>query len=118
MLIADMRNPKSNILLVFLLFAVGNSIFAQSCQPSTDSLNAMNYKACMAYWSEDFQTAYLLYSKLDSIEPIGGFYDLWYYYVTAEIEKHPSKSKELLFRLVAKGLDKGRPEQIGLFKRS
>lgn len=118
-----MRNPKSHILLVFLLFAVGNSIFAQSCQPSADSLNTINYKACTAYWSEDFQTAYSLYSKLDSIEPIGGFYDLWYYYVTAEIENHPLKSKELLFRLVAKGLDKGGAEQlflhdIGLFERA
>lgn len=118
-----MRNPKSHILLVFLLFAVGNTTYAQSCQPFVDSLNALSYKACMAYWSEDFQTSYSLYSKLDSIEPIGSFYDLWYYYVTAEIGRHSLKSKELLFRLVAKGLDKGGPEQmffhsIGLFKRS
>lgn len=118
-----MRSLKSQILLVFLLIAAGNTAYAQSCRPSADSLNAMSYKACMAYWSEDFQTAYSLYSKLDSIEPIGGFYDLWYYYVTAEIGRHPLKSKELLFRLVAKGLDKGGPEQmffhsIGLFKRS
>ena len=56
MLIADMRNPKSHILLVFLLFAVGNSIFAQSCQPFVDSLNAMvarDQAIRMAPWSEE-----------------------------------------------------------------
>ena len=109
--------------LLAMLMVGGKTAYAQSCQPFVDSLNAMSYKACMAYWSEDFQTAYSLYSKRDSIEPIGGFYDLWYYYVTAEIENHPLKSKELLFRLVAKGLDKGGAEQlflhdIGLFERA
>ena len=51
-----MRNPKSHILLVFLLFAVGNSIFAQSCQPFVDSLNAMvarDQAIRMAPWSEE-----------------------------------------------------------------
>ena len=87
------------------------------------SCEDLQYKATEAYWSDNFQTAYSLYSKLDSIEPIGGFYDLWYYYVTAEIEEHPLKSRELLFRLVAKGLDRGGSEQlflhdIGLFERA
>ena len=51
-----MRNPKSHILLVFLLFAVGNSIFAQSCQSFVDSLNAMvarDQAIRMAPWSEE-----------------------------------------------------------------
>lgn len=118
-----MKHLKICALLALLLMVGGKTAHAQSCQPFVDSLNAMNYKACMAYWSEDFQTAYSLYSKRDSIAPIGGFYDLWYYYVTAEIRRHPLKSKELLFRLVAKGLDKSGPEQmffrsIGLVKRS
>ena len=41
MLIVDMRNPKILILLVSLLFAAVNTVFAQSCQPFIDSLNAM-----------------------------------------------------------------------------
>ena len=56
MLIVDMRNPKSHILLVFLLFAVGNATYAQSYQPFIDSLNAMaarDQAIRRAPWSEE-----------------------------------------------------------------
>ena len=51
-----MRNPKSYILLVFLLIAAGNAIYAQSCQPFVDSLNAMvtrDQAIRMAPWNEE-----------------------------------------------------------------
>ena len=51
-----MRHPKSYILFVFLLFAAGNSTYAQSCQPFVDSLNAMvtrDQAIRMAPWSEE-----------------------------------------------------------------
>ncbi len=85
--------------------------------------DGLYYKANMAYWTRDDSVTYALYSKLDSIEPIDSFYDLWNYYFASEMMEDSLKSKELLFRLVAKGLDKGGVEQaflhdIGLHKRS
>ena len=55
-LAVDMRNPKSYILLIFLLMAAGISTYAQSCQPFVDSLNAMvarDQAIRMAPWNEE-----------------------------------------------------------------
>lgn len=55
-LAVDMRNPKSYILLIFLLIAAGISTYAQSCQPFVDSLNAMvarDQAIRMAPWNEE-----------------------------------------------------------------
>lgn len=100
--------------LMLLLCAV--PLFAQ------DDLDEKRYIAEKAYWSFDTSVSYALYSELDSIEPITNFCDLWYYYFAAEVEKDSLKSKELLFRLVARGLDRGGAEQstlrdLGVFGR-
>lgn len=100
--------------LLLLLCAI--SLFAQ------DDLDEKRYIAEKAYWSFDTSVSYALYSELDSIEPITNFCDLWYYYFAAEVEKDSLKSKELLFRLVARGLDRGGAEQstlsdLGVFGR-
>lgn len=100
--------------LLLLLCAI--SLFAQ------DDLDEKRYIAEKAYWSFDNSVSYALYSELDSVEPITNFCDLWYYYFAAEVEKDSLKSKELLFRLVARGLDRGGVEQstlrdLGVFGR-
>lgn len=100
--------------LMLLLCAI--SLFAQ------DDLDEKRYIAEKAYWSFDTSVSYALYSELDSVEPITNFCDLWYYYFAAEVEKDSLKSKELLFRLVARGLDRGGVEQstlrdLGVFGR-
>ena len=100
--------------LLLLLCAI--SLFAQ------DDLDEKRYIAEKAYWSFDTSVSCALYSELDSVEPITNFCDLWYYYFAAEVEKDSLKSKELLFRLVARGLDRGGVEQstlrdLGVFGR-
>ncbi len=107
---------KRSILLICFIITSFSLVWAQ--YPS----DGLYYKANMAYWSRDDSAAYSLYSKLDSIEPIDGFYDLWKFYFASEMMEDSLKSKELLFRLVEKGLDKGGVEQyflhdIGLHKR-
>lgn len=51
-----MRIPKPYILLAFLLIAIGNTTYAQSCQPFIDSLNAMvarDQAIRMAPWNDE-----------------------------------------------------------------
>lgn len=63
------------------------------------SCEDLQYKACMAYRSNDFPAAYASYLALDSVDSIVYYYDLWQFYVSAEKVRDTVKSKELLFRL-------------------
>ena len=63
------------IVVLFLSCLVGKA----------QTANELQVLAKKAYTSLDYKKAYSLYSSLDSIMPDLYFYDLWYYYVSAEI---------------------------------
>ena len=83
--------------LLLICFCVGKA-------QTTDELRTL---AKRAYTSVDYKKAYSLYSSLDSIMPDMYFYDLWYYYVSAEMVDYycpeividSAKIESLLYRL-------------------
>ena len=83
--------------LLLICFCVGKA-------QTTDELRTL---AKRAYTSVDYKKAYSLYSSLDSIMPDMYFYDLWYYYVSAEMVNYyypeivvdSAKIESLLYRL-------------------
>ena len=74
----------------------------------SQSTNELQVLAKKAYTSVDYKKAHSLYSSLDSVMPDLYFYDLWYYYVSAEIVDYyypevvvdSAKIESLLYRLV------------------
>ena len=91
---------KKLLLITSLLI----SISAVKAQTKEDLL----LSAQKAYWSADYRKAYSLFSSLDSTLHNFYYYDLWYYYVSAEIVDYyypeivvdTVKVEELLYRLV------------------
>lgn len=85
------------IVVLFLSCLVGKA----------QTANELQVLAKKAYTSVDYKKAYSLYSSLDSIMPDLYFYDLWYYYVSAEIVDYyypeivvdSAKIESLLYRL-------------------
>lgn len=85
------------IYLLLMCFCIGKA-------QTADELQVLAKKA---YTSVDYKKAYSLYSSLDSVMPDLYFYDLWYYYVSAEIVDYYysevvvdlAKIESLLYRL-------------------
>ena len=83
--------------LLLMCFCIGKA-------QTADELQVLAKKA---YTSVDYKKAYSLYSSLDSVMPDLYFYDLWYYYVSAEIVDYyypeivvdSAKIESLLYRL-------------------
>ncbi len=80
------------ILLIILLIV---NFFVGKAQTANELL----YMAKEACLSSDYKKAYSLYSQADSIDSLIYFYDLYYYYITAEMIKDSAKTEELLYRL-------------------
>ncbi len=91
---------KQILLIIALLMSVGIA--------KSQSTNELQVLAKKAYTSVDYKKAHSLYSSLDSVMPDLYFYDLWYYYVSAEIVDYyypevvvdSAKIESLLYRLV------------------
>ena len=77
------------IVLLFLCFSIGKA-------QTADELLYLAKTTCL---SSDFKKSDSLYSKLDSIDSITYFFDLYYYYVAAEVVKDTAKIENLLYRL-------------------
>lgn len=81
-----------NIILLYISLAVTLTIEAQNPSRLCEAIKA--------YQSSKIETAYTIFSEIDSIEPIIYHHDLWKYYVSSEILNDSAKAKTLLFRLI------------------
>ena len=89
---------------LLLIICFLTSISVGKAQTKEDLL----LSAQKAYWSADYRKAYSLFSSLDSTMHDFYYYDLWYYYASAEIvdKYYPeisidsAKVEDLLYRLV------------------
>lgn len=80
-------------LLLIVSFLV--SFFATKAQTVSDLL----YSAKTSFIASDYKKAKSLYSQADSIDSLTYYYDLYYYYISAEMIKDSAKTEELLYRL-------------------
>lgn len=110
------KQIMKNIIPLYISLAVTLSIEAQNPSRLCEAIKA--------YQSSKIETAYTIFSEIDSIEPIIYYYDLWKYYVSSEILSDSAKAKTLLFRLAQSNgfernsLNQSFLEDKGLKKRS